>query len=813
MNVKKAIKRIAALGTGAALMGATVLGAMAADLANFPQPFVRNGQLDAMLIIGQGAQTPDVIGAIDIATTLQYEMRTPATVSGTAAEGRTISVSGDAFRVDLDNTRLTAGQALGDVISTLTDEDLNVLRDTRFDGNDQTHAVSLPNDAGVVMYLASGGFEYDDEPGWYLHYEVGDDIYTYSTDFPSGVVASVSDTSVTGLQDKTLRLLGQEYNVINARRINGGAGLELELMGGDSSDTIEEGATRTYVVDGKSYEVTVVFVGTSGGNVAQLRVNGESTGTIAVGDTRQLADGTEIGIREILLPRVEANPALVEFYIGANKVVLRDGNITNSATTGNLVVGDNTYGGVSVRITGEYTSETSLTLDAIDIEVTADDEYFLRSGDSLSKFIDGDRADYMFGNFDIWFFGMTEPQTQEVRIRDTRDNEYAMQFTTRTGLEYNIPVWVATGGNDGRAGAHGTDDPVLHASGLSDSTNIARRDMFALQTNQPRPEDRTVRIFRYESFSLETGGRGTLRIRDLASGGATREISMREDGGSYVGTARIDGLVHEFTTGNTANSNLNVDTLVDLVVPLRSGSYLNFNSSVANTLNVTLVTPDDLTEATGEEDFVRAIFTAAEGKAVLNIPYPTASVSDVSEDVSLSDGDYRQWYTPFGTRVRFDTSGTRDRADIRVPHRQVLPQVYVTSGPVSTGASGEEVTGDAYDIAKANTGIARLDTEVGTTWRNNNVIVVGGPCVNSVAAELLNSPADNCAEGFTAGRATVRLFEQNNRVAMLVAGYSAADTTRAAQAVARYRDYNNFRGREVEISGTSMANLQVTSVN
>ena len=36
MRVKKAIKKIAALGVGATMLGATVLGAMAADLANYP---------------------------------------------------------------------------------------------------------------------------------------------------------------------------------------------------------------------------------------------------------------------------------------------------------------------------------------------------------------------------------------------------------------------------------------------------------------------------------------------------------------------------------------------------------------------------------------------------------------------------------------------------------------------------------------------------------------------------------------------------------------------------------------------------------
>ena len=38
MEVKKAVKRIAAVGVGASMLGATMLGAMAADLSDYPKP-------------------------------------------------------------------------------------------------------------------------------------------------------------------------------------------------------------------------------------------------------------------------------------------------------------------------------------------------------------------------------------------------------------------------------------------------------------------------------------------------------------------------------------------------------------------------------------------------------------------------------------------------------------------------------------------------------------------------------------------------------------------------------------------------------
>ncbi|MDD4563824.1 MAG: hypothetical protein PHF09_03035, partial [Candidatus Nanoarchaeia archaeon] len=66
-------------------------------------------------------------------------------------------------------------------------------------------------------------------------------------------------------------------------------------------------------------------------------------------------------------------------------------------------------------------------------------------------------------------------------------------------------------------------------------------------------------------------------------------------------------------------------------------------------------------------------------------------------------------------------------------------------------------------------------------------IVVGGSAVNSVAASLLGLTGDaRFGEGFTAktsivsGEALIEAFDHDGKVALLVAGYDAADTTKAA---------------------------------
>ena len=109
-------------------------------------------------------------------------------------------------------------------------------------------------------------------------------------------------------------------------------------------------------------------------------------------------------------------------------------------------------------------------------------------------------------------------------------------------------------------------------------------------------------------------------------------------------------------------------------------------------------------------------------------------------------------------------------------------------------------------------GTAKLDSDISDV-AGQNMIVVGGPCANSVAFTLMGSPAD-CAAGFQEGEAMLKLFEQTNgNVALLVAGYGAMDTRRAAKVLANYKDYAaSLKGKEVKVKGTTLSDVKVEAV-
>lgn len=92
-----------------------------------------------------------------------------------------------------------------------------------------------------------------------------------------------------------------------------------------------------------------------------------------------------------------------------------------------------------------------------------------------------------------------------------------------------------------------------------------------------------------------------------------------------------------------------------------------------------------------------------------------------------------------------------------------------------------------------------LDTEI-ENIKEQNIIIIGGPCVNTVAAEIMDYPA-KCDQDFEPGKAKIKLFDTGSNVALLVAGYAVDDTVMACRLLANYEDYY-LSGNEIEVAGT-----------
>src|SRR3989344_7254246 len=100
MRFQKAIKRMIALGTGAVMLSSVAGSAFAAaDLANYPSPFIKDGKFNGVLVVGDKAAAEDVIGVTEIGIALAQS----ATKKVTTTTGGDVSVEGDAWQVQTSN--------------------------------------------------------------------------------------------------------------------------------------------------------------------------------------------------------------------------------------------------------------------------------------------------------------------------------------------------------------------------------------------------------------------------------------------------------------------------------------------------------------------------------------------------------------------------------------------------------------------------------------------------------------------------------------------------------------------------------------
>lgn len=139
---------------------------------------------------------------------------------------------------------------------------------------------------------------------------------------------------------------------------------------------------------------------------------------------------------------------------------------------------------------------------------------------------------------------------------------------------------------------------------------------------------------------------------------------------------------------------------------------------------------------------------------------------------------------------------------------------------VGNNAASSDVIG-AIDIAtslnyhtkssdsKENSIEAVLASEIRGQELNKNLILVGGPCINSATAVIMGYPKD-CADGFYKGKAIIKLYENNGFNALVIAGMTAEDTKLAAKVLAD--NLYDFKGKEIEVAGTSIKDIKIKSV-
>ncbi len=868
MKVKRMVKRLSAIGAGALMLGATAMGALAADLSDYPNDFVTDGTFNGWFVVGENAAAIDNLAMTDIATGMKTG----------ESSGTTTSVSGDAWMVgtsskklEMSNTNGTAvGEQLYDIEQFISEDELGGLAEGEYSTTGSSSAYqqylyfdvrggSAATDAEneIVVFVEND----DDVTADHFYVKSGRNIGEYILEFSSSPESTIQDTagaaSASGVvlddfEDTSLSMFGMNYDIVLARRPQSTPedSIKLTLMGGSSSGSLLEGETTTLSVNDKSYDVTLTFVDET---YAKFTVNGEGTDKLQVGDTFKLSDDTEIGVSEVLYQSYAGGIHSSDFFIGASKLELRDNDITNSASSSELKVGTETISGADVIIEGTD-DNTTFTMTKIRVNMTAQDDYFVGAGSKLSEAIaaQGDDEELLFtGNWDIEYLGLDQSvEAHEIKLHSTTDRKYKLRYYDGDGNMVDMPFLYANSSTTVQLSEDSDSKAVI----LDESLNISKNDYFVLTGGTAADGTAKSYTLQYKGSDKSGATSPKIKFKNIGSG-ETLEYALDTGSTNAVATIKLGG--YSFVVKNITDSaktsadvRINVDlngdaTLGDdsvaaseidivdyyglsidfgnllyranLTSDLSTGCTGGSISSVVQPLqceiagvemNWTTPNSNDYDNQHPEPIFILANATATNELNVQTLSTGRVDGSDTDSSVTPEgEENIGYGYTTMGAKWTYESpSSSPNQFTLEYPEEQRLPQVYVTTGSVQKASVA---TGDLVPVTVVDA--TKLDSEVASVT-SQNLIAVGGPCVNTVAAELMGNPAD-CTEGFTPGSAMVKLWEHaNGNVAMLVAGFSGEDTRLAGKVLANMPSkVTGVGGTEVVIEGTTTSDATVAA--
>src|SRR3989344_9083117 len=248
-KIKSIIKKVGAISTGAAFLGATLTGALAADLNEYPVPFVdlTAKRFDYLGVVGSDSAAVDNLGLADITAGLSA-----VKVPGTSSGGTISVVGGVSETVPLGSNIAEKNQ----LDKELTDADVSSLLDTTISFQGTDYDVSEVVELGVFnlnnVSVETGLSATDDDYKDGVVLEAVTDSIKYYYKFDESI--QVNKTSSSDALD--IKFLGKALKITKidaANKFTANVGAEYYMQVGDSVS-----------VEGK--EVKLVDVG-SGGNV------------------------------------------------------------------------------------------------------------------------------------------------------------------------------------------------------------------------------------------------------------------------------------------------------------------------------------------------------------------------------------------------------------------------------------------------------------------------------------------------------------------------------------------------------------------
>ncbi|MFW6286188.1 MAG: hypothetical protein ACOC16_03635, partial [Nanoarchaeota archaeon] len=383
-KLKKATKRIAAVGVATALVSSTVFGA---GLSNYPTNFVKNESFDGQIVVGSTADVMDTTSATSIIDDLQAEFsgeseKVKITYKEESEGGDKVNAidDRDTLNFGTDNTEFD------DIIETLDLDMTSILDDNDLDNNDYSQELVMGTDNVEFNYRLFDEVDKKEATDG-LYFGNGATFAKYTLDFGTALDSSERDASV----GETLTIMDNEFKVIDISEN------EMTLIGGANKISLGEGEERTVEIDGENYDVSILSVAD---DKALLTVNGV-TKSIDELDVEDVG-GVSVAVTDLVSSSRDAVKGYAEFVIGGQKIEIEDNE--------NIKINDEDLDDAYPDY--EITADWDSTLLTVNYKI--DDETLLEEGDYLE--------DVLFNTFTLSYDGINDVDYSELEINSDSDS-------------------------------------------------------------------------------------------------------------------------------------------------------------------------------------------------------------------------------------------------------------------------------------------------------------------------------------------------------------------------------------------------------
>jgi hypothetical protein len=830
-------KKVASVLASAVMLGSTV-GVAAA--AAYPSPYIKGGAADVAVVIGASAATIDNIAAVDIAADLQAALaRQTAT-----AEETSVSATDEAVNLATSGNKLYYNSTLNVARTSLTKTELpNLLADGEVvddSGTTYAYTQSIAPGSKKIEYGTSGG-DLDDPA---LLIEVGaptnvadldaNRLYEYSVSFSKEINVSSGD-----VQGNEIEILGQKF-VLGSSSTS----TTLYLYGAGVAKTLSEGESATVTVDGVDYTIEVLSIDSS--NRVSVSVNGGSTRRISEGSTVKVGD-IEIYAKTVYYLSKEAQVSYADLNVGSKKLKLVNGqtvkegtdetaiqgtlaNVTAGSTTGNIAgftisiakqgvlddyvaIGeafeDPVLGGIKL----EFAAVTPALDAAVRDSVVVDSDNNLNARATFTSALSGSTGEYTLN-----FGHDTDLSSSTVTPRVATSGNKTIHLTEGSTVAIG-EYFVVDAGDYGRilrlddlSFTFSTTDYVTFVdaitgesfklttgSGENGSINIDGQTYYVMNKSTT-----SVAVTYGASAGVNSAGAATTlypRIK-LASGewmSILYEANITNNTGYTLPGVEIkDTVTTTSSLGGANNVSLKVGNVNYTLAGIQGGGgtlpsaqiegidvnqdgTVDCNFSAALGPAILLLEEHKTGETNGDAVCVPL---TSEGTTTVELAIGSPQFTDRSASLSswTSDSYVSSAVDKYGTYVERDTT-ENNKVTLKYPDSEMYADILFATVAAEVESSGGGGTG-VVELGS----VAVMDSEIDTV-SSKNLIVVGGSCINTVAAKVLGSDSPICGATFTsttgigAGQFLIEVADSpyaDGKIAMLVAGYEGADTRKAA---------------------------------